>query len=89
VLQMLPHHYPSVTEAAGASDCRERGSGSGRPSAPFIAALAIRRKGLAASFFECSSRLGRLRGIQKVGMQRRFKAAEPRTFFAGRLSGDN
>ena len=35
------------------------------------------------------SRLGRLRGIQKVGMPRRFKAAEPRTFFAGRLSGDN
>jgi len=47
------------------------------------------RKGLAASFFECSRRLGRLRGIQKVGIQRRFEAAEPRTFFAGRLSGDN
>jgi hypothetical protein len=41
VLQMLPHYsIHSVTEAAGASDCRECGSGSA-PAAPFIAALAI------------------------------------------------
>jgi hypothetical protein len=89
VLQMLPYHYPSVTEAAGASDCRERERQRGAPV--HRRARHQARKGLAASFFECSRRLGRLRGmIQKVGMQRRFKAAEPHTSFARRgASGDN
>jgi hypothetical protein len=47
------------------------------------------RKDLAASFFECSRLLGRLRAIQKVGIQRRFKAAEPHTLLRREASGDN
>jgi hypothetical protein len=68
---------------------QERGSGGAPPVHRRARHQLGARKDLAASFFECFWLLGRLRAIQKVGMQRRFKAAEPRTFFAGRLSGDN